>query len=122
MNGLSLALAVNGKCYYASAVNYVLWGKMNRLCYEYFNLWNYQDAHEYSLQNATQYVREWKHLAWSDFGTVEEEAEEFTAYGFNGTPPSLSLPCKPSGSIMPSGILEWCWEPNQPRTLDPTAK
>jgi RHS repeat-associated protein len=112
------SVAFNGRCYYAGAVNYALWGAMNRCVYDWLQLgplFTGLDANEYTLGNALHTMEAWKHFKYHDFGTTEREAEEFTAYGFNGTPPSMALPCKPSGAVVQAAWLNWCWEPVKPR-------
>ena len=110
-------VAVNGQCYYANAVNYALWGKMNRLCYDWMTLLNPydQDADYFKLSHAIFTVQAWKHFKYKDFGPMESEAEAFTTFGYNGALPTASLPCQSSGAALQRGVLDWCWEPNKPR-------
>jgi hypothetical protein len=118
-------VAFNGRCYYASAVNYALWGTMNRCVYDWLQYDQVQlpgdDSNpnflrdEYSLDNAIHTARAFKHWEYNDFGPIEHEAEEFTAYGFNGAAPSWAMPFKPSGASVPEQIMNWCWEPVKPR-------
>jgi hypothetical protein len=112
---------VNGKCYYVGSINYAMWGKIDRLCCDYFlahglgydddnpGLWSYENA----ISNASA----WKRFHNHDTGLTCQQAEAFTAWGYKGTriPDSLALPCKPSGDVLPATSLEWCWEPLIPR-------
>jgi RHS repeat-associated protein len=107
----------NGKCYYASAVNYALWGTMNRCVYDWLSFDDRQDnlnRDEYTLDVAIHTMQAFKHFSYHDFGPIEKEAAEFTAYGYNGTQPSWALPCKPTGTVT-AKMFNWCWEPVQPR-------
>jgi len=109
-------VAFSGKCYYASAVNYALWGTMNRCVSDWldFDPQAGLDRDEYSLGVAVHIMQAFKHFSYHDFGPIEKEAADFTAYGFNGTPPSWALPCKPSG-VVAAKMFDWCWEPVVPR-------
>jgi len=111
--------AFKGKCYWAGSINYALWGRANRLCYDYLSQnptgWDLDDSYYWSLENARGHATLWKHFAYHDYGTMTQQAEAFTTYGYNGTVPTLSLPCVPSGDVLPNQSLEWCWEPYKPR-------
>jgi len=112
-------IAFGGRCYYAGAANYALWGLMNRLVYDWLGLgMNFAGLarSEYSLQTALHTVTAWKHFEYKDFGVEGAEAEEFTTYGFNGTMPASSLPCKPSGQVVTAKMFDWCWEPVKHRS------
>ena len=115
-------VAINKRCYYAGAVNYALWGKMNRLCYEYFSVfptgWPADCWNNWSLEAAKRNATLWKHVRYHDYGETAKEAREFTVYGFNGTLPSSSLPCRYSGEVVDAHAFDWCWEPCKPRKGD----
>ena len=111
-------VAFSGKCFYAGAVNYAIWGKMNKLCFDYYNsqgLLYDLDPREYNLPNAIHTVQAWKHFKYNDFGTTEMEAEAFTTYGFNGNLACPGLPCQSSGEVVQAKMFNWCWEPMKPR-------
>jgi hypothetical protein len=81
------------KVYWAGAVNYALWGRMNYLCWSKFgpgfggrgpgNLW--------SLGHALNTVTLWKWAKY--FGDKVEDARAFTKYGYmNENPETVALP------------------------------
>ena len=104
----------NRKVYHASAVNYAMWGKANRLCSDQFGLaldfWN--------LGTALGLVTVKKTL--SNFMAQMHEAHAFTIYGYTGRlPPVVKMPWvgRPSGFGEASGFVgppqpyEWRWRP-----------
>jgi RHS repeat-associated protein len=99
------------KCYYGGAVNYAMWGKVNKLCFDTFNL-SGDPAGPWSLPMAVGFAAAWK-LHYLRFGNEEEEALGFTAYGYTGKLVSPSVNnCVPN-SITMKGVLPWRWLPMQ---------
>ena len=112
MDAWGRTVAFNGQSYYASAVNYALWGKINSLIYhDAGKLGNKLDPNEYFLGNAIKEARDWKHFEYGDYGVSELEAEAFTQYGYTGVLNMTGLNCKPSGKIVSLPQFLWCWEP-----------
>jgi RHS repeat-associated protein len=115
----------NGKCFYAGQANYILWGRMNKLANAFLNgpaapaaNASGLNASSYSLSTALFEVDLWKAVSYPFGSSVyTTEAEQFTTYGYNGTPPSASLACHPSGQKVPASYnFNWCWEPTHPRS------
>jgi hypothetical protein len=98
-------VTISGGCYYASGVNFALWGKMFSLC---DTVWIYGNM--YSLGNAQSLARTWKYRVYGS--SVEaDQAVQFTAYGYNGSQPGSSLSrCSPNGTLWP-GPFHWFWRP-----------
>lgn len=116
-------VAVNGRVYYASAVNYALFGRAYRLLHDYYDLRGAKhadgssefSAEDFDIRNAVHTATAWKHWKYNDYGETSTEAEAFTAYGYNGALTSMGLPCPPSGQTLALRRFDWCWEPNKPR-------
>jgi RHS repeat-associated protein len=108
-----------GKGYHASAVNYVMWGKANKLCHETFrtpfiDMWSLNIA----LTAATAHK-----IFPPNWYAQANEAQAFTIYGYTGfLPQVLPLPWvgRPSGLrtspdlVGPSQPFNWRWMPNHP--------
>jgi hypothetical protein len=77
---LDRTVALDGKCYHASNVNYAMWGTINKLCYGYFG------GSAWSLSSAKANVAFYRTVFW--WGSGIDEAHAFTDYGYNGTDPS----------------------------------
>src|SRR5262249_1695885 len=69
------------KVYWASGVNYTLWGKINALCYAEFK------SPDYELETALNVAELWKAVKYG--GSMIEEAKAFTRYGYNGSSPEI---------------------------------
>jgi hypothetical protein len=100
-----------GRCYYGGAVNYAMWGLMNRLVYD-----TTRDA-RYSLDSALNQVAYWKFLKRfpQELGDEEEQAFAFTVFGYDGVLPHRGIPhlVLPTGKR--TGNMNWVWEPIRPR-------
>jgi RHS repeat-associated protein len=130
INGLVCGIApwkytvtFKGKCYYAGQVNYALWGEANKLVCSFLlragPLGGGLNPSDYSLTSALDYVHEWKNLAYGSGDPVyEEEAAEFTRYGYDRESPSNALPCQPSGQTVPGNPFTWGWNPIKPTWWD----
>jgi hypothetical protein len=109
-------VAINGKCFYGGAVNYSQWGVMFKAAHEYYEQkGDTISASGYTLTWAKRFATAWKHHWYGDYGETASEAEDFTAYGYDGTLPSSSLPCRTSGKVCQNRDFEWVWEPYKPR-------
>ena len=108
-------VAVNSKCFYAGSVNYAEWGVMFKSIHEYYeSIGDPMDAGAYTLTWAQRFASLWK-SHYGDAGETAREATDFTAYGYNGTFPSMGLSCRPSSKVCQSRDFEWVWEPYKPR-------
>jgi hypothetical protein len=111
-------IAFRGKCYYAGSANYALWGKLNRLCRDFFlasgSMHLRERAANFELWNANVITYMWKASQYLEFGGIhQQEAAEFTAYGFNSFQPHTALPWVPSGEVVQAPMFEWQWLPNR---------
>lgn len=105
-------------CYYASAVNYSLWGKMNSLVHDYLiqggNNGGKLNSDDYSLLSASKLMLEYKHKIYNDYGETSKQALGFTIYGYSGYTNFLKgLKCKPSGETVTYPTFLWMWQPNK---------
>ncbi|MCL1921836.1 MAG: RHS repeat-associated core domain-containing protein [Kiritimatiellaeota bacterium] len=102
-----------GKIYHAGAVNFAMWGRTNKLCYDTFRL------PVYSLPGALGVMDAWKMVY---FGAQGMETEAFVIYGYTGYLPFIrTLPVPwigrpwsgrpPSPNRLPP--LDWTWRPNK---------
>jgi len=88
-------VSFRGKCYFASAVNYSLWGKMNRLCSSFYLYPPYSNPFTLPKAEAATYL--WKVMQYYSLGnTAILEAMSFTAIGYSGWNwiPSFSMPAR----------------------------
>jgi hypothetical protein len=121
-------VAFAGHCYFASQVNYILWGRMHRLC---DNMFGRLPEHrgEWNLDNALWYTQMWKTWRhgmpnrWSDETREHvEQAMAFTKYGFNAAARPDATACDDCG-IQP-GLVDdqqyrWTWLPYKTRGYVP---
>ncbi|HVM62944.1 MAG TPA: hypothetical protein VMV72_18935 [Verrucomicrobiae bacterium] len=96
------------KVYYASAVNYVLWGEMFSLLEAtYGNVL-------YSEPDAELWARAYKAVKWGDsFNSMAKETSAFVKYGYASTadPSSTALPLAPNPeNIGASSRFKWQWK------------
>ena len=103
----------NGHCYQGGAVNYTLWGKINKLCAS-------RNPLTFSKLYADAGVWVWKTLMFNYWGTgwqqAVTQAKAFTDYGYSGTDPSsvaLLASINPSNTISTDPFWEpfWIWKP-----------
>jgi RHS repeat-associated protein len=105
-----------GKCYDASAVNYTMWGRANKLCKKTFPL------PLYSLFSALGFANAWKTVEYQ--GAQMVEADGFTIYGYQGFLPFIpALPWvgrpanlsvgPPAPPADPPRPFAWRWLPNR---------
>jgi len=105
----------NNNCYYAGAVNYLMWGAINRLCHDYFlQHGDIFTASTFSCTAACSLVDVWKSIKYPS-NVESQEAVAFTTAGYNNSSPGKGLPIRPSGDIVPTHRMQWCWEPVRPR-------
>jgi RHS repeat-associated protein len=120
------SVAVNGQVYFASAVNYALFGKECRLAHDYYvSIRDPMEASLYSLTATEACVRFYKRIAYplyNLFGRgklVKPEfsyeygycAEAFTAWGYNGSSLPQGLPTVPSKDVLTESF-DWKWMPH----------
>jgi hypothetical protein len=91
--------------YYASAVNYVLWGEMHRLIDSTFGTTSLQDAIAVAAIRKAYYFH---------FGLEETEALGFTFYGYSGILLAKPVPLGIPGNPLPLTIFPWAWYPYHP--------
>jgi RHS repeat-associated protein len=122
--GCNLTVRYGGRCYFAGDVHYLMWGKVNRLCYDSLNgkvffvspvaglvLW--------SLDLALYAVDYWKE-SHHDPTVYKRGALAFTETGYDGTPPPSGPPiektqCDATNSSPPGlNVFPWRWYPNRP--------
>ncbi len=112
----------SGKCYYAGAVNYAMWGRINKLCWTSYSwtsnlipiglptLPGVND--KWSLPYASIAVGGWKLGVYSQFGPEELQALAFTTYGYAGILPTEGLDhCEPNSQIFRNFAFQWRWLP-----------
>ena len=104
------------KVYWAGAVNYALWGRMNALCHIAFG------KSETSLQNTLFDVTMYKtKYLWDQLG----DAQAFTKLGYeNDSPESIALPTDSyhiadSGNVMKVSSFPYNWDGLLPSTSTP---
>jgi hypothetical protein len=108
-----------GNCYYASAVNYVLWGTANRLCNGEFGDRTLEPVFQkYSLENALIWAALRKSAIWNGGDGLEEaQALAFTAYGWAYRLPPIKSrsDCKVDRSkrSRQNRPFDWIWRPNR---------
>jgi len=113
--GVERTVIFHGKCYYASAVNYAMWGKANQLCFSEFpdRVW-----HSFPLVTVISGGR--KILLFG--GALLGASTAFTAYGYYGVPPESVSSCSLDGYSTRGGVdvppLIFTW---LPRNLNPRA-
>lgn len=108
-------------CYFASAVNYAMWGRIMRLCHDSARQRpeDFEDipAEEWSLLKAELLMTGW--LAWNDGLRILPGHEmwnqkaAFTRYGYSGSSPSWSA-LKDCGAPSARSLrydLKWWWHP-----------
>ncbi|MBE0701935.1 MAG: RHS repeat-associated core domain-containing protein, partial [Afipia sp.] len=117
-------VAFAGRCYFASQVNYILWGRMHRLCNNTFGQLP-EHRGEWSLDSALWYTTLWKTRkhgipnTWSDeIREHVEQAMAFTRYGFDPAIRPEATACKDC-RIQP-GLVDdhqyhWTWLPYKTR-------
>jgi RHS repeat-associated protein len=111
-----VAFGSSGKrCYYASAVNYSLWGVANRICYEAAKMYDWRDANgprfgAWSLDRSLLWARVWKGILGDDSDRAAQ-AYAFTRYGYTGTLMHPGVPGLAWDGRHYRGEIEWLWEP-----------
>jgi RHS repeat-associated protein len=111
------------RCYYASAVNYSMWGAANRMCYEAARLYWWEDANgpllnHWSLDRTLWWARFWKHTIWEDYSDRAEQAFAFTIYGYTGSLAHRGVPgYEWEGREYPFNF-NWFWSPYNPKPRD----
>jgi hypothetical protein len=103
---------MNG-CYYASAVNFAMWGKVNRLCHDALNPYGFGLTY-WTLDFALDAAAWWKGQSTGNWGEEEQEALLFTRYGYTGRlgwPFTPRLGCSPNNQSW-TGPFHWFWKPN----------
>jgi len=101
-----------GQCYFASAVNYVMWGRMNLLEENATVLYGWTDNDDFTLSNAIWWADHYKHYAqhepWD--GAMINEVNSFVTYGYTYQfSPSGALPCGGSSCKATAGSFTWRW-------------
>jgi hypothetical protein len=100
------------KVYYASSVNYVLWGKMFRNLYEILRN-PLSGAHDISFtETAAVLAAKGQKTRLGDLGTdYERQAVAFVRFGWSGADPSsTALPLKPNPrNVASSSRFKWKW-------------
>jgi hypothetical protein len=109
-------VAVNGEVYYAGAVNYAAYGKMNSLVHDWLkSKGDPVDAAWYSLTATQARVRFFKRFFHREFSSESgATAEAFTAWGYNGTSLPRGLPTSSSREVVNANKFEWKWMPYHP--------
>ena len=108
-----------GNCYYASAVNYVLWGTANRLCNgEYGDPTLEPMFQKYSLENALFWAASRKWWMWEGGDGLEEaQALAFITYGWTYRLPPIkpNSECKIDSrkKARQNAPFDWIWRPNK---------
>jgi hypothetical protein len=107
-------VAVKDEVYDASAVNFAIYGKMNRLVYDYYLLKG-QENRWYSLAATKARVRFWKRfINWDWNYDTGYTAEAFTAWGYEGDSLPKGYATRPSGETVNANAFEWRWMPYHP--------
>jgi hypothetical protein len=104
------SVAFHKKCYLAGAVNYALWGKMNKLCSSLSLL----NSVEFSLDTALASTWMWKLGQYGTSGGLPAyQAMAFTAYGYrNAVPEREALLAEVvDGNRIPWNEGSWRWDP-----------
>jgi hypothetical protein len=103
------------RCYYASAVNYALWGEMFSLCAGL----NGAPTSPFSEDKAIFIARLWKAAMYG--GEGYKEAKAFTKYGYSGVNPSgASIAAVPDHDhVLDRGKGDWFWIPSFPSVTPP---
>jgi hypothetical protein len=70
------------RVYWASAMNYTLWGKANALCYAEYH------TEKWSLSRTLESVHYWK---FAYIGDQDADAQAFTRYGYDGSSPESAF-------------------------------
>jgi len=92
-----------GKCYKGHAVNYAMWGKVNRLCSEEFR---YDIRHFLLSANTLTFLWKGWRYTWRGAGP----AMQFTKYGYRWTLPTCDLPkCKVVDPVLVTEEPNWNW-------------
>ena len=109
-------------CYLGGAVNYTLWGKMNRLCSSFFYP-TVPELNPFSLTQADVVAVGWKLLpgnwGWG-MSVAAIQAVSFTHYGYYGTLPSSGLlATNKDSNVIQSSAGTWRWVPNYPSIVEP---
>ena len=101
----------NKHCYLGGAVNYALWGKMNKLCSS-LNPVTFSLAATVDIESLRKF---WLFIQSPSIGGVlaANQAAGFTVYGYSGWNPSFPMfaSVKPTNSISAGS---WLWVPNYP--------
>jgi RHS repeat-associated protein len=115
---VDLKVVFNKKCYYASAVNYALWGTACRLCYDAAILYNWHDdtgaflAPMWTHKRALFWARFWKHTLLKDYSDRADEAFSFTTYGYNGRLDHGGIAGLTWDGRYQRTPFDWSWSPN----------
>jgi RHS repeat-associated protein len=112
----TLTATFEGKCYKTSAINYALFGKISRLCFDSFGtpLPGARWSLEYSIGLAQ--IHKWVYCG--DFSDEANQAFAFISYGFgsalsyNGRDYALGL-CQASKAKCRGEQYRWKWAPNK---------
>ena len=91
----------NNKVYYAGSANYAMWGRINRLCSEEFSASLFGiGSGQYSLNAAISTVRLYKKVWVAAPKEYEDQAVEFTKWGYDGTPPRSGSDLQSRGALV----------------------
>jgi RHS repeat-associated protein len=117
---------VNGKWYYAGAVNFALWGRAMKTCHDASLLYDWASrtnpnpsadplaAWRFSLDSGLWWARQWKGLL-GDTSARATEAYAFTTYGYNGTLTDPGVSPDANHYTFNRDRFIWYWSPIIPK-------
>jgi len=117
----NIIVAFQKKCYYASALNYSLWGTINRLCFDAAILYDWHDdtgaflAPLWSYDQTMFWAKFWKHSLLKDYSDRADQAFAFTTYGYTGRLTHNGIPDWTWDGRYRNGPFDWFWDPNKPK-------
>lgn len=108
-----------GKCYYGGAVNYALWGKMNRLMYDEFGMPHNTLHFALEVAGGRKIGKAWRGEHGYAMGLEEQQALAFITYGYSGLLPTGFVSPIPNTRLSTLQYrdepIQWVWEPHRPR-------
>ncbi len=110
-----------GQCYYASALNYALWGKAMSLCARRSAMLRLNNTRSWNYETAMALAAAWKfHIKRGEslWGDEESQALAFTTYGYFGVLPNWGKKetsgCVARYDSVRQYAFHWRWMPIRP--------
>jgi hypothetical protein len=106
-----LSVTFKGNCYYATAVNYTMWGRMNWLEYAANILYGNKVNNKHDFNSPASWAWFNKRLVQRVGALQTSQVEAFVRYGYAGkfVPPTPLPGCGGSSCTLKDPVFQWRW-------------